>query len=211
MRMKTSFPSALLVLTILLLVSHEVRSQDKSKKTDKAPKAQGTAKKGDTYKVDETHLGITFMIEHAGVSWTHGRFNKASGDFEAPTAKGGGSFSLKIDAASIDTNSKQRDEHLRGPDFLNVKQNPSIVFTSKSVTPVKEGYKVSGDLSLHGEKKPFEFILEGGKTTEFPPGVQRIGYSTEFVIDRTEFGMDKMTEAIGKEIRVWVSFEGTKQ
>jgi len=44
-----------------------------------------------------------------------------------------------------------------------------------------------------------------------PRGVQRTGYSTEFKVKRSEFGMDKMLEAIGDEVLIAVSVEGTKK
>jgi polyisoprenoid-binding protein YceI len=59
--------------------------------------------------------------------------------------------------------------------------------------------------------KPITLIIVGGRTAEFPKGVQRTGYSTEFKIKRSEFGMDKMLEAIGDEVFISVSFEGTKK
>jgi hypothetical protein len=41
--------------------------------------------------------------------------------------------------------------------------------------------------------------------------VQRTGYVGEFTIKRSDFGMDKMLEAVGDDIFVQVSFEGTKK
>ena len=60
---------------------------------------------------------------------------------------------------------------------------------------------------------PFDpaFNLVGGRKAEFPKGVQRTGYSTELIIKRKDFGMDKMLEAIGDEVRIAISFEGIKK
>jgi polyisoprenoid-binding protein YceI len=55
------------------------------------------------------------------------------------------------------------------------------------------------------------FALLGGRKAEFPKGVQRTGYSTDLSIKRSDFGMDKMTEAIGNDVYISISFEGVKK
>jgi polyisoprenoid-binding protein YceI len=164
------------------------------------------------YTLDAAHTGVSFQVSHIGLSLTHGRFNDVSGTFTIAAANpAASSFALSIKSASIDTGNAKRDEHLRSPDFLNSKQYPAISFKSTSVKGVGEGLSVTGDLTLHGETKPVTFVLKGGKTAEFPKGVKRTGYSTELTIKRSEFGMDKMLDAIGDEIRIAISFEGTQK
>jgi polyisoprenoid-binding protein YceI len=112
---------------------------------------------------------------------------------------------------SVDSGNKKRDEHLRSPDFFNVKQFPTIEFKSTGVKPIDGGFEVTGDLTLHGTKRPVTFALKGGRTAEFPKGTTRTGYSAELALKRSEFGMDKMAGAIGDDIYIAVSFEGVKE
>jgi polyisoprenoid-binding protein YceI len=166
----------------------------------------------DNYALDPGHTSVYFKIPHMGLSWTYGRFNDVSGKFtvdtEAPAKTG---FALAIKTESIDTGIAKRDDHLRSPDFLNAKQFPAINFTTTRVKPVDGGYEVQGDFTMHGVTKPISFVLKGGKQAEAPPGVQRTGYSTELILHRSEYGMDKMLEAVGDEIKVAISFEGVKK
>ena len=97
---------------------------------------------------------------------------------------------MTIKPDSVDTNNAKRDGHLKSPDFFNTKQYPTIEFVSTSVKPAEGGYQVTGNLTFHGETKPVTFDLKGGKTTEFK-GVQRTGYTTQFKIKRSEFGVAK--------------------
>jgi len=162
------------------------------------------------YALDTTHTAVTFQISHLGLSWTHGRFKDVSGSFKIDAANPAAtSFAILAKADSVDTDNVKRDEHLRGPDFFDTRQNPALGFRSTSVKPLDGGYQVTGDLTLHGVTKPITVNLHGGKTAEFPKGVHRTGFSGEFKIKRSEFGMDKMLEAIGDEVHVTVSFEGT--
>jgi polyisoprenoid-binding protein YceI len=163
----------------------------------------------DEFTLDAAHSAVTFKISHIGLSWTHGRFNDVSGTFTIDKDKS--AFALNIKTESIDTGVPKRDEHLRSPDFFNAKQFPAISFKTTSAKSVDGGYEVTGDLTLHGVTKPVTFTLKGGRTAEFPKGVTRTGFSTELTIKRSDFGMDKAKEAIGDEVYISISFEGTKK
>lgn len=173
--------------------------------------AIGAAPAADEYAVDGAHAAVTFKISHLGLSWTHGRFGDFTGAFAIDPDPGKCAFSLAIKAESIDTANAKRDEHLRSPDFFNVKQFPVIIFKSTAVKAVKDGYQVTGDLTMHGVTKAVSCALLGGRKAEFPPGVQRTGFSTELVVKRSEFGITKFAEAVGDEVHIAVSFEGTKK
>ena len=81
--------------------------------------AQPAAVRGDDYKVDESHTSIIFGINHMGLSYTYGRFNKYNGTYTLDAADPTKcEFKLAIDAMSVDTNNPGRDDHLRGPELL---------------------------------------------------------------------------------------------
>jgi polyisoprenoid-binding protein YceI len=167
----------------------------------------------DNYTVDSMHSSVGFKASHMGLSWIHGRFNEFSGSFtidEADPAKC--AFALTIKVASIDTNNKKRDGHLNSPDFFNSKQYPEITFKSTAVKAIKDGYEVTGDLTMHGETKPVTFKFLGGRKGEFPKGVQRTGYSTELTIKRSDFGMvDKMPGFLGDEVPIAISLQAMRK
>ena len=165
----------------------------------------------DKYALDPAHTAVVFKIEHAGFSWTYGRFNDVSGSFSIdPQHPESSQLDVAIKTDSLDTGNAQREQHLKSPDFFNAKQFPAITFKSTSVSKEGDGLKVAGDLTLHGVTKPVSFVLTGGKVGEFPKGVRRTGYSTELSIKRSEFGMDKMIPGAGDQVFLMISFEGTK-
>jgi polyisoprenoid-binding protein YceI len=166
----------------------------------------------DTYTLDPAHAQAVFKIQHVGLSWTYGRFNDVSGKFTIdPAAPGKSSFALTIKPESVDTGTPKRDDHLRSPDFFNAKQFPTISFNSTQVKPIEGGCEVQGDFTMHGVTKPMTLVLKGGKKAEFPPGTPRTGFSTELTLHRSNFGMDKMIENIGDDVKVEISFEGVKK
>ncbi len=167
--------------------------------------------RADEYAVDGVHSSVSFKVSHVGLSWIHGRFNEFSGTFVLDPDAAKCSFGLSIKAESVDTNNVKRDEHLRPPDYFNVKQFPALTFKSTAVQAVKDGYQVTGDLTLHGVTKPVTFTLLGGKKGEFPKGIKRTGFTTELMLKRSEFGMDKGLEAVGDEVHIAISVSCTKK
>lgn len=168
-----------------------------------------SAHAADEYEIDPLHCSVSFKVSHLGLSWIHGRFNQVSGGFNLSSKSP--SFSLAIQADSIDTNNSKRDEHLRSPDFLDVKQFPTISFKTTSARKTEQGYELEGKFTLHGVTKPMKFTLIGGEIAEFPKGVERTGFTTQLTIARSAYDMDQMLEAIADDVHIEISFEGTKK
>jgi len=173
-----------------------------------------TATAAQTYQLDLGHSSFVFRIKHLDRSYVYGRFNQTQGavalDRDNPSKS---TFNVTIAAESIDTGNTKRDEHLRGPDFFNVRQFPQITFTSTAVKATSDGYQVTGDLSLHGQTKSVTFNLELLGEGEDPWGNQRAGFNTEFTIKRSDFGMTYGVSngVVGDDVDMMISFEATHQ
>ena len=109
----------------------------------------------DTFKIDPGHSSIVFSVTNLGVSSFYGRFNDVSGTIILDKANPSkSSFGLAIPVESIDTHNERRDQHLRSPDFFNVKQFPVMTFKSTNVKGSGDWFVVTGDFALHGVTKP---------------------------------------------------------
>src|SRR5947199_2813915 len=87
-----------------------------------------------TYKVDPAHTSVEFRVRHLFTTVT-GRFESFDGKIvfdEKEPAKT--RVEGSIDAATINTNVKKRDDHLRSADFFDVAKFPKITFQSASVS-----------------------------------------------------------------------------
>jgi polyisoprenoid-binding protein YceI len=176
----------------------------------------------DDYALDEAHAGIMFRINHLGFSYTYGRFNKMAGSFTLdPADPAKTTFKLTIDASSIDTGNKGRDDHLKNPDFLNAGEYPLITFESTSAKAAQaEGKKVlmvTGKFTMHGVTKeitlPIQLLGQGPGMR----GEERAGFLCETTLKRSDYGMDKMLAGpdgkggVGDEVDFAISFEGVKK
>ncbi|MFO0918475.1 MAG: YceI family protein [Planctomycetaceae bacterium] len=165
----------------------------------------------DDYTFDALHSSISFKVRHLDISWVHGRFNEMSGKFSIDkTDPAKSSFELSIKADSIDTGNKDRDKHLKQPDFFDSKQYPNIDFKSTGVKAIEGGYEVTGDITMHGKTKKITFKLTGGKEADFYG--KRIGFGTELTLKRSDFGFDpKNIGPIGDDTLIFIDFEGVRK
>jgi polyisoprenoid-binding protein YceI len=86
-----------------------------------------------------------------------GEFHRFAGEITvAPENLGASRVRLRIAAASLDTQNRKRDRHLRSEDFFDVEQYPEIIFESTDISRSDAGYLVQGDLTMHGVTKRIE-------------------------------------------------------
>ncbi|MFW5967445.1 MAG: YceI family protein [Persicimonas sp.] len=166
----------------------------------------------ETLKVDPVHSNVLFRVKHFDAGYFYGEFVDKKGtikfDEDNPEKS---EINLTVDAKSINTNNKKRDDHLKGPDFFNVKQHPEIKFESKKVKKSGDDLKVTGDLTLHGKTKEVTVDVEQTGSGKDPEGKFRRGFHTEFNIDRSDFGMDYMTKAASDEVKLIIALEAVRQ
>lgn len=163
-------------------------------------------------KVDTVHSSLVFRIKHMNVAYFNGRFDDLSGTISLDEQNPGqSSFDLKVSAGSIDTANAKRDTHLKGPDFFNAKQFPTITFKSTKVAKSADGsYEVAGDMTLHGVTKPMTVKVEQVGSAPGMRGGKVYGFDTTFTFKRSEFGMTNMMPMLGDEVRVTVGIEASK-
>jgi polyisoprenoid-binding protein YceI len=143
-----------------------------------------------TWSVDPVHSSVEFRIKHMMISTVRGRFGTFEGTIEAAPDYHNSSVRGTIDAASIDTNDVRRDDHLRSADFFDIENHPTITFESRTVEHVKKGdYRVTGDLTMHGETHPVDLDVTVHGVTRDPQGKDRVGIEVRGTISRGEFGL----------------------
>lgn len=166
-----------------------------------------------TWTVDPVHSAVLFRIQHLGAAWIHGRFDAFSGsvvlDAEQPAAS---SVQFAVETASVNTNSKDRDDHLRSPDFFNAKVHPKMSFRSTAVADAGPGrFQVQGILALNGKERELAFVAERVGTGKNMQGKEVMGFEAVLKIRRKDFGISIFPDAIGDEVTVTVSVEAIRQ
>ncbi len=173
----------------------------------------------DFYRVDPEHTSIIFSVAHTGLSYTYGMFREVAGQYSLDKANPGKCrFQLVIRADSLFTNNAKRDEHLRSADFFNVQQFPEIRFDSTrcEIANAPKGgvvYKVTGNLTIHGESRPISLNLFMLGEGEGAYKDHRTGFLCQTELKRSDFGMTSLlpNNVVGDAVGVTVSFEGALQ
>jgi polyisoprenoid-binding protein YceI len=174
--------------------------------------AASTVAAAANYTIDPNHTYPHFAVNHLGFSTLHGRFNTSSGKLSMDMGAKKGALELTIDTASIDTAQGKRDEHLRGPDFFNAKEFPSMTFKSTAVNFSGDKVtSVSGDLTLMGTTKPVTLQVQRMACGLNPfSKKETCGFDASGAIKRSEFGMKYGIPNLGDDIVLYISLEAVK-
>jgi len=142
------------------------------------------------WNVDKAHSHLTFTITHLAVSDVDGTFK----DFDATITASKPDFSdakftFIAKAASVTTGVDARDNHIKSPDFFDIAKNPTVNFTSTSITPTSAGhFTLTGNLTLAGVTKPITVELwYRGTITNPMSKAPDAGFQITGTIKRSDF------------------------
>ena len=169
------------------------------------------------WKLDPTHSLVEFSAKHLMITTVKGRIADVVGTIytdEKDPKKSSVEATLK--AASLDTRTDQRDQHLRSADFLNAEVYPEINFRSTRIEGDKENFKLTGDLTIRDVTKPVTLDVQLEGKTKDPWGGERVGFSGTGKIDRRDFGLtwNQALEAggvvVGNEIKITLEVQAVR-
>lgn len=112
-----------------------------------------------TWAVNDTVSHVRFEVGNLwGLAKVRGEFKRVRGRLAVgPDSVDG---QLTLDASSLNTGNKRRDEHLRSADFFGVEHHPEIRFETSSVTSESGGLIVTGDLLIGDARLPLSLPVE---------------------------------------------------
>ncbi|MBA3598434.1 MAG: YceI family protein [Methylibium sp.] len=174
------------------------------------------------YELDPEHLSIGFLVEHVGYQKILGMFRAAKGSytFDEATAQLS-DVRIEVDTASVFSNHKKRDDHLKGPDFLNSSEFPNMVFTATGAKKTGERtFEIAGQLELLGRKQPLVLQATWNKSAESPMGggflggkPYVMGVSARGSFKRSAYGMNYAVANgwVGDEVALIIEFEAIRK
>jgi polyisoprenoid-binding protein YceI len=112
-----------------------------------------------TYVLDPTHTEISFVARHM-LTKVRGRFTEFDGSIQVAERPDDSTVEVSVKTASVQTNTQQRDDHLRSADFLESEEYPEMTFRSTGVRVIGDSsFELDGDLTIRDVTKPI--TLEG--------------------------------------------------
>jgi polyisoprenoid-binding protein YceI len=124
-----------------------------------------------------------------------------------------------IDAASIDTDDKSRDAHLRSADLLNVLHYRTITFKSTRIERADDEneFRIHGDLSVRGTTRDVVLDTSFNGRGKNPYGKEVAGFTAETTLNRRDFclnwnaTLESGRLLVGDKVNVLIEIQAVKQ
>ena len=144
-----------------------------------------------TWTLDPAHSEISFQVKHLMITNVRGKFDKfdihstcPENDFEKVKVE------FNAETSSVNTNSEQRDAHLRSADFFDSENHPKLTFKAEGMRKVSgDEYEMTGDLTIRGVTKPVKVKVELSEIIKDPYGQTKAGVTVNAKINRKDFGL----------------------
>jgi polyisoprenoid-binding protein YceI len=167
------------------------------------------------YKLDVAHSKVGFEISHLVVSTVEGKFSDFEGTLSIDPKLDKSKLDVSIKTASINTDNKDRDDHLRSPDFFDAAKYDKLTFKSTKVSGTPENLKVSGDLTIHGVTKPVTLDAKYTGGVKDPRGNERVAFKASTKFKRALFGLTwskavELGPVVGDEVTLDIKIEAIK-
>ncbi|HTJ11199.1 MAG TPA: YceI family protein [Dinghuibacter sp.] len=141
--------------------------------------------------VDTSNAVVSFSVKGPLGGTVHGTLGGLKADIKFDEHNlSASSMHATVDVKTIKTGNDKRDRDLCNEStWFDVAKNPTIAFTSRSITKAASGYAAAGDLTIKGVTKPYTipFTFDGKV------------FKGTFVVKRQDFDLGKM---VGDEVTV---------
>ena len=142
------------------------------------------------WEIDPTHSEVGFSVKHLMISKVKGSFGSFSGEIVTTENPLETTVEGSVDVTSINTNDKNRDNHLRSADFFDTENFPYMHFKSTKIEHVKdEKYILTGELTIKGVTKEIKLDTTFNGIAVDPYGQTKAAVEATGKINRTDFGL----------------------
>jgi polyisoprenoid-binding protein YceI len=167
-----------------------------------------------TYNLDPDHTHPSFEVDHfGGLSVWRGNFKKTSGKVVLDRAAKTGTVEVTIDAGSIDFAHDKLNEHVAGPEVLDVAKFPTATYRGTiSGFSNDAPTAITGNLTLHGVTKPVALTINSFKCIQHPMLKKEVcGADASGTFNRADFGVNFGQQyGFKQEVTLHIQVEGIK-
>ncbi len=166
------------------------------------------------WEFDQGHTEVAFEGRHLMVTKIRGRFTRFDGRLLMADIPEESVAEIKIDSTSVDSGFKDRDDHLKSPDWFDVERHPTITFRSGELSHVSGNHwKAKGQLTIKAMTRPIDLDVEFTGAVTDPWGNSKIGAVVTATVDRETWDLrwnmplDAGAVVVGTQIQLTVNVE----
>jgi polyisoprenoid-binding protein YceI len=141
------------------------------------------------YELDMAHTAVEFVARHI-LTKVRGRFTEFSGWIEVAEDPERSTLEVEVRTDSIQTDTAQRDEHLKSNDFLNVEKWPVMTFRSTQLRHTDgAGFEIDGELTIRDVTRPITLTGEYLGTGINPSGKTILAATARATLEREDWNV----------------------
>lgn len=160
------------------------------------------------YLIDPARSSLTFKAT-SRLQNADGVFHRFEGEVAVdPADLATARLTVTVDAASLDTKNRKRDDHLRSADFFDVARHPVVAFQSDRVTAAGGGVTVHGRLTMRGVTREVAIPVQVEVA-----GDDALVARGQFALNRQDYGISysSILNPIHDVVRVAFTFHARRQ
>lgn len=165
-----------------------------------------------SYTLDPDHTLPRLEVNHNGFSNYIAVFTKSAGKAVLDNAAKSGSVEVTIQTSSFLTGHAFMENFMKGKEFFNVEQFPTMVYKSTRINFQSDAPAVvEGDLTILGVTKPVTLTFTNFACGQHPRSKKdQCGGNLTGQIKRSDFGMKAFLPVIGDEVKLLIQVEAFK-
>jgi polyisoprenoid-binding protein YceI len=113
-------------------------------------------------------------------------------------------FDVTVEVSSINTGNGLQNKHAKSDEWFDATKYPQIRFTSQKFVRSGNGYQVTGDLEIHGIKKPVTIPFTFQKTAK------GAAFAGSFNVNRSDFKIGKPGGEVPEKVKIDLTVPVTK-
>ncbi len=157
-----------------------------------------------SYRVRAEDSNVGFTVMKWVVFKEEGRFKDYHGlinyDRNAPRNT---SVDFTVKTASIDSRNSDRDNVIRGREFLDASRFPTLRFKSVSAEPHgSDTLMITGDFTIRDVTKRITIPVRISGVSRVGDLGEVVGFETSFTVDREDYGVATGMSMLGKDVTI---------
>lgn len=158
------------------------------------------------YRLDGSRSTVNARVSYLGLGSKTVRFPTMKGSIRiAPDRLEDIDLTVELDPRALTAGSKSDTDRLRGKDFFDVGNHPSVTFSGRRMTmnsPVTA--RIDGTITARGVSKPAVLAVTFRDPPARATGRDPVQLNATTTIDRRQFGMTAYGWAVGSKVTITI-------
>ncbi|MBK8373377.1 YceI family protein [Sphingorhabdus sp.] len=158
------------------------------------------------YRIDSSASSVDAKVSFMGIGSQKAQFPAMTGNVSmAAGTNNAFNLDVRIDARQLKAGDSTTTKRLKGPDFFDVANHPTVRFrgTRIAMNGTSNG-TVSGDLTARGVTRPVTLAVNFSNPPSQNGTKEAIRLTGTTVINRKEFGMTAYSAIVGKKVTLTI-------